>query len=93
MKKIISAIVTGVCLTVMTACQAPQTIQVPSPSAPIINNDKPIMMCTMQYDPVCVKTVNQGIISYQTYSNACMAGNATNVVSMDKGACEKDNVK
>ena len=52
---------------------------------------KPEMMCTMQYDPVCVKTINNGIVRYQTYGNACMANNSVNAMdktmSVTKGAC------
>ena len=51
---------------------------------------KPEMMCTMQYDPVCVKTINNGIVRYQTYGNACMANNSVNApnnaISITKGA-------
>ena len=55
---------------------------------------KPEMMCTMQYDPVCVKTINNGIVRYQTYGNACMANNGVNAMdktmSVTKGACGSD---
>ena len=58
---------------------------------------KPEMMCTMQYDPVCVKTINNGIIRYQTYGNACMANNGVNAMdktmSVTKGACESETSK
>ena len=62
---------------------------------------KPEMMCTMQYDPVCVKTINNGIVRYQTYGNACMASNSGNVtnnapnnaISITKGACESETSK
>ena len=62
---------------------------------------KPEMMCTMQYDPVCVKTINNGIIRYQTYGNACMASNSGNVtnnapnnaISITKGACGSETSK
>ena len=58
---------------------------------------KPEMMCTMQYDPVCVKTVNNGIVRYQTYGNACMANNGVNAMdktmSITKGACGSDASK
>ena len=58
---------------------------------------KPEMMCTMQYDPVCVKTINNGIVRYQTYGNACMASNSVNAMdktmSVTKGACESENSK
>ena len=58
---------------------------------------KPEMMCTMQYDPVCVKTINNGIVHYQTYGNACMANNGVNAMdktmSVTKGACESETSK
>lgn len=58
---------------------------------------KPEMMCTMQYDPVCVKTINNGIVHYQTYGNACMANNGVNAMdktmSITKGACGSDASK
>ena len=58
---------------------------------------KPEMMCTMQYDPVCVKTINNGIVRYQTYGNACMANNGVNAMdntmSVTKGACGSDASK
>ena len=58
---------------------------------------KPEMMCTMQYDPVCVKTINNGIVRYQTYGNACMANNGVNAMdktmSVTKDACESETSK
>lgn len=58
---------------------------------------KPEMMCTMQYDPVCVKTINNGMVRYQTYGNACMASNSVNAIdktmSVTKGACESEASK
>lgn len=58
---------------------------------------KPEMMCTMQYDPVCVKTINNGIVRYQTYGNACMANNSVNApnnaISITKGACGSEASK
>ena len=58
---------------------------------------KPEMMCTMQYDPVCVKTINNGIVRYQTYGNACMASNSVNAMdktmSVTKGACKSETSK
>ncbi|QHG09401.1 hypothetical protein GSF12_05560 [Moraxella osloensis] len=51
----------------------------------------------MQYDPVCVKTINNGIVHYQTYGNACMASNSVNApnnaISITKGACGSDASK
>lgn len=51
----------------------------------------------MQYDPVCVKTINNGIVRYQTYGNACMANNGVNAMdktmSVTKGACGSDASK
>lgn len=50
------------------------------------------MMCTMQYDPVCGKVAgNNGVFSYKTYSNACVAKNSNdNVVSYTNGGCDRD---
>lgn len=46
------------------------------------------IMCTMQYDPVCAKVNNNGVISYKTFGNACSACNGEdNVISTTKGAC------
>lgn len=77
------------CQAVSPAQQNPQPM-----SQPI---KKPEMMCTMQYDPVCVKTINNGIVRYQTYGNACMANNGVNAMdktmSVTKGACGSDASK
>ena len=77
------------CQAVSPAQQNPQPMPQPI--------KKPEMMCTMQYDPVCVKTINNGIVRYQTYGNACMASNSVNAMdktmSVTKGACESENSK
>ena len=77
-------------------CQAVSPAQQnPTPKPQPIK--KPEMMCTMQYDPVCVKTINNGIVRYQTYGNACMASNSVNAMdktmSVTKGACESETSK
>ena len=77
------------CQAVSPAQQNPQPMPQPI--------KKPEMMCTMQYDPVCVKTINNGIVRYQTYGNACMASNSVNAMdktmSVTKGACGSDASK
>ncbi len=77
------------CQAVSPAQQNPQPMPQPI--------KKPEMMCTMQYDPVCVKTINNGIVRYQTYGNACMASNSVNAMdktmSVTKGACESEASK
>lgn len=77
------------CQAVSPAQQNPQPMPQPI--------KKPEMMCTMQYDPVCVKTINNGIVRYQTYGNACMASNSVNAMdktmSVTKGACGSEASK
>ena len=77
------------CQAVSPAQQNPQSMPQPI--------KKPQMMCTMQYDPDCVKTINNGIVRYQTYGNACMASNSVNAMdktmSVTKGACESETSK
>ena len=77
------------CQAVSPAQQNPQPMPQPI--------KKPEMMCTMQYDPVCVKTINNGIVRYQTYGNACMASNSVNAMDktmgVTKGACESEASK
>ena len=77
------------CQAVSPAQQNPQPMPQPI--------KKPEVMCTMQYDPVCVKTINNGIVRYQTYGNACMASNSVNAIdktmSVTKGACESEASK
>lgn len=77
------------CQAVSPAQQNPQPMHQPI--------KKPEMVCTMQYDPVCVKTINNGIVRYQTYGNACMANNSVNAMdktmSVTKGACESEASK
>lgn len=45
-------------------------------------------ICTMQYDPVCVKTKVGSVISYRTAGNACSACNMPEAVGYVKGECE-----
>ena len=77
------------CQAVSPAQQNPQPMPQPI--------KKPEVMCTMQYDPVCVKTINNGIVRYQTYGNACMASNSVNAMdktmSITRGACESEASK
>ena len=44
-------------------------------------------MCTMQYDPVCVKTKVGSVISYRTAGNACSACNIPEAIGYTKGEC------
>ena len=44
-------------------------------------------MCTMQYDPVCVKVKTPTGFSTQTAGNACSACNVTGAISYTKGEC------
>ncbi len=44
-------------------------------------------MCTMQYEPVCVKTKVGSVISYRTASNACSACNIPEAIGYTKGEC------
>lgn len=77
-------------------CQAVSPAQQKPPTYASAHQ-KPEMMCTMQYDPVCVKTINNGIVRYQTYGNACMANNSVNApnnaISIIKGACGSETSK
>lgn len=45
-------------------------------------------MCTMQYDPVCVKTKVGSVISYRTAGNACSACNMPETIGYVKGECK-----
>lgn len=95
MKKRYSLAFTFFCFNYLMACQSTlplpaSALQVPALQAPSVQIEKPAMMCTMQYDPVCVKTMNQGVVSYQTYGNACMASHSVNPISVTKGACGTD---
>ena len=77
------------CQAVSPAQQNPQPMPQPI--------KKPEIMCTMQYDPVCVKTINNGLVRNQTYGNACMANNGVNAMdktmSVTKGACGSEASK
>ena len=90
MKKRYSFAFTFFCVNYLMACQSTQPMPTPTPQPAIGQIEKPVMMCTMQYDPVCVKTMNQGVVSYQTYGNACMASHSVNPISVTKGACGTD---
>lgn len=54
-------------------------------TCPPFNPNKTI--CTMQYDPVCVKTKSQGKISYKTAGNSCSACGTPEAVGYVKGTC------
>lgn len=45
-------------------------------------------MCTMQYDPVCVKTKVGSVISYRTAGNACSACGTPEAIGYVKGECQ-----
>ena len=45
-------------------------------------------MCTMQYDPVCVKTKVGSVISYRTAGNACSACGTPEAIGYVKGECK-----
>ncbi|MBE0407375.1 hypothetical protein ACT3TI_10690 [Psychrobacter sp. AOP22-C1-22] len=49
-------------------------------------------MCTMQYDPVCVKIKNRSGISYRTAGNACSACGTTVAIGYVKGQCAQPDV-
>lgn len=50
--------------------------------------DKEQTMCTMQYDPVCVKhKAANGQVSYKTAGNACMACTTATAISYTPGEC------
>ncbi len=45
-------------------------------------------MCTMQYEPVCVKTQTGSVISYRTAGNACSACNLPEAIGYTEGECK-----
>jgi len=45
-------------------------------------------MCTMQYEPVCVKTQTGSMISYRTAGNACSACNLPEAIGYTEGECK-----
>ncbi|MEN6668812.1 hypothetical protein AAJP47_00375 [Psychrobacter sp. B38] len=45
-------------------------------------------ICTMQYDPVCVKTKVGSVISYRTAGNACSACGTPEAIGYVKGECK-----
>lgn len=46
------------------------------------------VMCTAQYDPVCVKVKTPTGISYKTAGNSCTACLVPNVISYEPGECD-----
>ncbi|MGM8885659.1 hypothetical protein ACS8FD_06925 [Psychrobacter sp. 1U2] len=44
-------------------------------------------MCTMQYDPVCVKIKTNSGVNYRTAGNACSACGTTTAIGYIKGQC------
>ena len=46
-------------------------------------------MCTMQYDPVCVKVKTPSGVSYRTAGNACSACGTTVALGFIKGKCSE----
>lgn len=95
----LSATITLAGCTSMLNVPAPNTtpIHIPATSNPVstavgftqcppFNSEK--TMCTMQYDPVCVKVkTNSGIIS-RTAGNACSACGTSAAISHVKGECQ-----
>ena len=85
----------------MTGCvTAEESNSVPNPNTPTPDNsimitqcgaftpDKEQVMCTMQYDPVCVKhKATNGQISYKTAGNACSACTTATAISYTPGEC------
>lgn len=61
------------------------TIHTPRKCPPF--NPKVQKMCTMQYDPVCVKINTPTGISYRTAGNACSACNTAEAISYVPGQC------
>lgn len=86
-------LVTG-CVTPEDADSAPHTNK-PTPDNSILISqcdaftpDKEQVVCTMQYDPVCVRhKAPNGRISYKTAGNACSACTTATAVSYTPGEC------
>ncbi len=49
-------------------------------------------MCTMQYDPVCVKIKTNSGVSYRTAGNACSACGSTAALGFIEGKCSEPGV-
>ena len=62
-----------------------QMLKNPLTECPTSHSEK--AMCTMQYDPVCVKTKVGSVISYRTAGNACSACNIPEAIGYTKGEC------
>jgi len=87
----------------LTGCSSMSDVgtsgQTPTPSSPDISQQfegaltqcltshSESTMCTMQYEPVCVKTKVGSVISYRTASNACSACNIPEAIGYAKGEC------
>ncbi|KAF0569655.1 hypothetical protein FQV37_2682 [Psychrobacter nivimaris] len=87
----------------LTGCSSMSDVgtsgQIPTPSSPDISQqfEGPLTqcppanpannICTVQYEPVCVKTKVGTVISYRTASNACSACNIPEAVGYTKGKC------
>ena len=54
-------------------------------TCPPFDPDKNI--CTMQYDPVCVKIKDQSGIHYKTAGNSCSACGTPEAIGFTKGEC------
>lgn len=54
-------------------------------TCPPFNPDKNI--CTMQYDPVCVKVKDKSGIHYKTAGNACSACGTPEAIGFTQGEC------
>ena len=57
----------------------------PFTKCPPYNPEK--TMCTMQYDPVCVKTKTDSGFDYRTAGNACSACGTATAIGYTKGQC------
>jgi len=54
------------------------------------NEEKSAQACTMEYAPVCGKSIlNTGEIIYETYGNKCAACSAMKVISYRQGECQE----
>ncbi len=71
--------------TINTPMPKTSTLENAFTTCPPFNQDKNI--CTMQYDPVCVKVKSQGKISYKTAGNACSACGTPEAIGFTQGAC------
>lgn len=69
----------------LVGCQS-QAIRPISQTKPIVIEKEPLI-CTMQYDPVCVTSTSNGVTTQKTYGNSCTAKIAENVVNVSQGQC------